>query len=160
MLKEVIFSGKTIENAVENACAKLGIDSDELAYQIVTMPKKGFLGIGGQDAEISVEVECPDEPKKVEKAVKEEKKTEKKESKKVEKTEKKEEKAEEKKEEPKKETSQHLHLFHVNMLTFHIGLAHIDKTRHVHQGTDGGGCHSMLSCSGFGDDAAFSHPFG
>ena len=104
MLKEVIFSGKTIENAVENACKKLGIDSDELAYQIVTMPKKGFLGIGGQDAEISVEVECPDEPKEVKKAVKEEKKTEKKESKKVEKTEKKTEKVEEKKEEPKKET--------------------------------------------------------
>ena len=104
MLKEVIFSGKTIENAVENACAKLGVDSDELAYQIVTMPKKGFLGIGGQDAEISVEVECPDEPKEVKKAVKEEKKTEKKESKKVEKTEKKAVKAEEKKEEPKKET--------------------------------------------------------
>ena len=102
MLKEVIFSGKTIENAVENACAKLGIDSDELAYQIVTMPKKGFLGLGGQEAEISVEVECPDEP--VKKAVKEEKKTEKKEPKKVEKTEKKAEKVEEKKEEPKRET--------------------------------------------------------
>ena len=103
MLKEVIFSGKTIENAVENACAKLGIDSDELAYQIVTMPKKGFLGIGGQEAQISVEVECPDEPKEVKKGVKEEKKTEKKESKKVEKTEKKTEKSEEK-EEPKRET--------------------------------------------------------
>lgn len=103
MLKEVIYSGKTIENAVENACAKLGIDSDELVYQIVKMPKKGFLGIGGQDAEISVEVEMPDEPKEVKKAVKEEKKTEKKESKKVEKTEKKAEKAEEKKEE-KRET--------------------------------------------------------
>lgn len=96
MIKEVIYSGKSIEAAVENACAKLGLDSDELAYQIVKMPKKGFLGIGGQDAEISVEVEVPDEPKKeVKKAVKEEKKTEKKESKKVEKEEKKAEKVEE-----------------------------------------------------------------
>ena len=90
MIKEVIFSGKTIEAAVEKACEKLGFDSDEIVYQIVKMPKKGFLGIGGQDAEISVEIEVPDEPKKeVKKAVKEEKKTEKKETKKVEKTEKK-----------------------------------------------------------------------
>ena len=90
MIKEVIFSGKTIESAVEKACEKLGFDSDEIVYQIVKMPKKGFLGIGGQDAEISVEIEVPDEPKKeVKKAVKEEKKTEKKETKKVEKTEKK-----------------------------------------------------------------------
>ena len=102
MLKEVIFSGKTIEAAVEKACEKLGSDPDEIVYQIVKMPKKGFLGIGGQDAEISVEIEVPDEPKKeAKKAVKEEKKTEKKESKKVEKAEKKAEKVEEPK---KKET--------------------------------------------------------
>ena len=93
MIKEVIYTGKSIEAAVENACAKLGVEADELAYQIVKMPKKGFLGIGGQDAEISVEVEVPDEPKKVEK--KTEKKPEKKEPKKVEKTEKKAEKVEE-----------------------------------------------------------------
>ena len=93
MIKEVIYTGKSIEAAVENACAKLGVEADELAYQRVKMPKKGFLGIGGQDAEISVEVEVPDEPKKVEK--KTEKKPEKKEPKKVEKTEKKAEKVEE-----------------------------------------------------------------
>ena len=81
MIKEVIYTGKSIEAAVENAAAKLGIDPDELIYQIVKMPKKGFLGIGGQDAEISVEVEMPDEPKKVEK--KAEKKPEKKEPKKA-----------------------------------------------------------------------------
>ena len=96
MIKEVIYSGKTIEAAVESACEKLGIDADELIYQIVTMPKKGFLGLGNQLAEISVEIEVPDEPKKeVKKAVKEEKKTEKKVSKNVEKTEKKAEKVEE-----------------------------------------------------------------
>ena len=96
MIKEVIYSGKTIEAAVANACEKMGIDSDELVYQIVKMPKKGFLGLGNQPAEIAVEIEVPDEPKKeVKKAVKEEKKTEKKESKKVEKTEKKAEKVEE-----------------------------------------------------------------
>ena len=81
MIKEVIYTGKSIEAAVENASAKLGIETDELIYQIVKMPKKGFLGIGGQDAEISVEVEMPDEPKKEEK--KAEKKPEKKEPKKA-----------------------------------------------------------------------------
>ena len=91
MIKEVIYTGKSIEAAVENAAAKLGIEADELSYQIVKMPKKGFLGIGGQDAEISVEVEMPDEPKKEEK--KAEKKPEKKEPKKA--PEKKAEKVEE-----------------------------------------------------------------
>lgn len=94
MIKEVIYTGKSIEAAVEKACAKLGVEADELAYQIVKMPKKGFLGIGGQDAEISVEVEMPDEPKKEEK--KAEKKPEKKEPKKA------PEKTVEKVEEPQK----------------------------------------------------------
>ena len=96
MIKEVNFTGKTLDEAWENACEKLGLDPDEKVYQVVRMPKKGFLGLGNQLAEIAVEIEVPDEPKKeVKKAVKEEKKTEKKETKKVEKEEKKAEKVEE-----------------------------------------------------------------
>lgn len=78
----MIFTGKTIEQAFKDACAKMGLDPDETVYQVVSMPKKGFLGIGAQSAEISIEVELPDEvreekpqPKKEIKEVAEKKNT-------------------------------------------------------------------------------------
>ena len=67
MIKEVFFTGKTIDLAWENACNEMGYDKDDRCYQIVEMPKKGFLGLGGTPAKIKVEVEVPDEPKPVKK---------------------------------------------------------------------------------------------
>ena len=48
------FTGKTIEAAVENAVKALGMSSDMFSYEIETLPKKGFLGIGAVPAKIVV----------------------------------------------------------------------------------------------------------
>ncbi len=53
--------------------------------------------------------------------------------------------------------SQHPHLLHIQVLAFHIGLAHIHHAFHVHQGADSGCGHAVLAGSGFGDDAGLAH---
>lgn len=52
-----LFEGKTVDIAVENASKELNIPVAKLTYEIVTMPTKGFLGIGAKNATIKVEVE-------------------------------------------------------------------------------------------------------
>lgn len=64
MIKEVYFTGKTLEEAKQTACKELSLDEYLLSYQIVQTPKKGFLGIGSLPAKICVSVEVKDEPKK------------------------------------------------------------------------------------------------
>lgn len=49
-----IFTGKTIEDALKNACDALGVSQENLFYEIVEYPSKGFLGIGGKPASIKV----------------------------------------------------------------------------------------------------------
>lgn len=51
---EELFSGKTVEEAVEEACKKLGLKVGDFSYEIVEYPNKGFLGIGGKSAKIKV----------------------------------------------------------------------------------------------------------
>ena len=51
---EKIVSGRTIEEAVENACTELNISKDDFTYEVVDMEKKGFLGIGTKPAKIKV----------------------------------------------------------------------------------------------------------
>ena len=67
MIKEAIGFGNTIDEAKEDAVAKLGacID-DDIQFEIVNLPKKKVLGIfGGSRAEVRVFVEKPDpKPKK------------------------------------------------------------------------------------------------
>ena len=54
MKKEVIISAKTIEEAVAQAVSKLGAPSaEQIEYTVLEEPKKGFLGLGAQDAKIS-----------------------------------------------------------------------------------------------------------
>ena len=53
--------------------------------------------------------------------------------------------------------SQHLHLLHVGMLSFYVGLTHIDHALHVHQGTNGSGRHAMLSGTRLGDNPLLAH---
>lgn len=54
---EVIATGKTIEEAVENGRRLLNIGQDEkVNVKILEMPKKGFLGIGGQDAKVQISI--------------------------------------------------------------------------------------------------------
>ena len=56
MVKYIEAKGDTLEAALENACKELGCSRDDLAsYEMVQMPKAGFLGIGRQQAIVKVE---------------------------------------------------------------------------------------------------------
>lgn len=73
-IKELLFEGKTIDDAVESAAAQLGSDKDMLTYELVQTPSRGIFGIGATPAKIKIEIEVPDEkPEKAERAAKTEK---------------------------------------------------------------------------------------
>ena len=55
-----IITGKTIDEAKANAVAQLGLDADSFSYQVIQLPKSGFLGFGAQPAKIEVSYEVPD----------------------------------------------------------------------------------------------------
>ena len=72
MQKELIFEGKTLELAIKSACANLCISEEDLSqYEVITTGKKGFLGLGGENAKIRVFVEMTAEEEKKEKKLKE-----------------------------------------------------------------------------------------
>ena len=62
-------TGKTIELALESALAQLGLGRDDITtYEVLAMPKAGFLGFGAQPAKVQVIYEVPDPaPRKEEK---------------------------------------------------------------------------------------------
>ena len=60
MEKTIITSGKTIELAVEAALTQLGLQRDDGTYQVLALPKAGFLGFGAQPAKVQVSYEVPD----------------------------------------------------------------------------------------------------
>ena len=51
---EKLYHGKTIEEAVENACNELGLSREEISSEVVEMGSKGFLGIGAKDCVVKV----------------------------------------------------------------------------------------------------------
>lgn len=70
MMKEVIKSASTIEEAKAAAMRELGLtEDDDFHYEVLKMPTKKILGLfGGSPAEVKVSVETPDAPAKQEKA--------------------------------------------------------------------------------------------
>ncbi len=60
MEKTIISTGKTIDLAIEEALAKLGLDRDSVSVQVLSQAKSGFLGIGAQPAKVQVTYEVPD----------------------------------------------------------------------------------------------------
>jgi spoIIIJ-associated protein len=56
-METVEVTGKTVDDAIATASAKLGIPPDRLDYTIVSEGSKGILGIGAEDARISVSME-------------------------------------------------------------------------------------------------------
>ena len=60
MEKTIITTGKTIDLAIEAAEAALGIPREEFMYQVVALPKAGFLGLGATPAKVEVTYEAPD----------------------------------------------------------------------------------------------------
>ncbi len=62
MTKFIEVSGKTEEEAVAAGLAQLGLTRDEVSLEYLELPKRGFLGFGGNPAVIRISYEAPDEP--------------------------------------------------------------------------------------------------
>ena len=60
MEKKIVATGKTIDLAVESALAQLGLTRDDISYEVLALPKAGFLGFGAQPAKVQVTYEAPD----------------------------------------------------------------------------------------------------
>lgn len=55
----VEMTGKTVDEAIESALLKLGIEREQAQIEILETPKKGTLGLfGNRDAKVRVSVEC------------------------------------------------------------------------------------------------------
>lgn len=72
-MKKIEMTGKTINEAIDNACNKLGVGLLDVEYKVIDEPTKGFLGIGAKPAKVLVtligsendEEEVKPEPAKV-----------------------------------------------------------------------------------------------
>ena len=60
MEKKFIATGKTIDLALESALAQLALTRDDITYEVLALPKAGFLGFGAQPAKVQVTYEVPD----------------------------------------------------------------------------------------------------
>ncbi len=54
MKREVITTGKNIDEAIEAAAQELGVDRDDVSVEIMDTPSRGFLGLGGSLAKVRV----------------------------------------------------------------------------------------------------------
>ncbi len=63
MIKEEIAVSQTVEGAVAQGAIALGRLPEEVQYEVLQEPKKGFLGFGSQMAKVRVYIEVADEVK-------------------------------------------------------------------------------------------------
>lgn len=61
MIKEIIATARTVDAAIDSGCEKLGLSRDEIDFEIIDMPHKGFLGFSQTPAKVRVFKEEPDE---------------------------------------------------------------------------------------------------
>lgn len=61
MRKELFETGKTVDAAIDSACEKLGCLREDCEWEIIDLPKKGFLGLKNIPAKVRVSIEVPDE---------------------------------------------------------------------------------------------------
>ena len=59
-MKECTMTAKTVEEAIELACGRIGLPREEVEIEIIDLPKKGFFGIGAQPAKVRVYQESSD----------------------------------------------------------------------------------------------------
>lgn len=52
MKKEIIVTGKTIDEAVSSAAEQLSVSVEDITYEVIDEPKKGLFGIGAVPAKI------------------------------------------------------------------------------------------------------------
>lgn len=60
MIKECVHTGRNVEEAINAAIEKLGYPRADIQFEIIDLPKKGFLGFGSQPAKVRVYVEIDD----------------------------------------------------------------------------------------------------
>jgi len=61
-LKQVIeVFGKTVEAAISDGASQLGVDREYITYEILEMPKKGFLGFGEIPAKVRITYDSDNE---------------------------------------------------------------------------------------------------
>ena len=57
MIKEYEYSGKTIDEAIQNGLNDLGVSRDDVSIEVLRTAQRGFLGIGSTDATIKLTME-------------------------------------------------------------------------------------------------------
>ena len=50
------YEGRTVEEATQTALEELGLEKDDVHVEVLEEPQKGFLGLGGKEARIRVEL--------------------------------------------------------------------------------------------------------
>lgn len=61
-MREVIKEARSVEEALDLACQELGVERDAIDFEIVTLPKRGFLGLRNTPAKVRVFIEEPEAP--------------------------------------------------------------------------------------------------
>ncbi len=54
MIREVTVCGSTVEEAIKKGAEELGVSIESIKSEVITEPKKGFLGFGAVDAKVRV----------------------------------------------------------------------------------------------------------
>lgn len=60
MIRETTATGRDVNQAIDAGCEQLGISRDDAQFEIISLPKKGFLGLKTYPAKVRVYQELPD----------------------------------------------------------------------------------------------------
>ena len=60
MIKEIIQTGATVEDAIDSGCLLLGVDRSDADFEIIDMPRKKFFGLKSVPAKVRVFIEVAD----------------------------------------------------------------------------------------------------
>ena len=71
------YTARTVEEALEHALNEMMLTRDDIEYEVVTQPSKGFLGFGHKDAVVRVKKKVIEELKEIVEDIKEERNVEK-----------------------------------------------------------------------------------